>query len=464
MSKYIDLHSIAETVNEINEKNADESTQHVVFNNAYCGQLFLDKSFGNRGNKYYYKCVPYDKDVPNLIIPYEKKIGFSKKVENIYVQFKYSDIISKPPKGSLLQNYGSCVEDINYYNYLLEANDLYVSHKKIKDILFKTNESEYDFERILSHYDKDYEKIDEKTFVFSIDGENTRDMDDAFSICDMKNGYRVDVFITNVHIWLDHFELWPFIKDMFSSVYLPHKAHTMLPQSLTEKFCSLYENTQRIVVKYSFFINFQGGIYDFSVKNALVNINENFVYDEQELIENNHYQKLMDVTNIVGNSIENSKDLVKFWMERVCGFVGDRYNTGIFVRRQQTLEEIVSHINQPVYLRSGDYLQVTSPLRKIVDLVNSICVAQPSLLSCVDYLFLDLERLELMRKRTKKVENGCKLLDILESCGDIVSRVQQIKDDYYKIVELGKIIKLDQPSIVKIQRFGKNIKISNNNI
>lgn len=464
MSKYIDLHSIAETVNEIKEHIPQESTQHVVFNKAYCGQLFLDKSFGNRGNKYYYKCVPYDKDVPNLIIPYEKKVGFSKKVENIYVQFKYSDIISKPPKGSLLQNYGSCVEDVNYYNYLLEANDLYVSHKKIKDVLFTNNESEYDFERILSQYDKDYEKVDEKTFVFSIDGDSTRDMDDALSITDIDNGYRVDVFITNVHIWLDHFELWPFIKNMFSSVYLPHKAHTMLPRALTEKYCSLYQGTQRIVVKYSFFLNFQGGIYDFSVKNSIVNINENFVYDSQELIENNHYQKLMDVTNIVGNSIENSKDLVQFWMEKVSGFVGDRYNTGIFVRRQQSLEEIVGNIGQPFYLRSGDYLQVTSPLRKIVDLVNSICVTQPSLLSCVDYLFLDLDRLELMRKRTKKVENGCKLLDILESCGDIVSRVQHIRDDYYKIAELGKIIKLDQPSIVKIQRFGKNIKITNNDI
>tara|TARA_R110002153_G_scaffold274055_2_gene446875 strand:+ start:400 stop:1794 length:1395 start_codon:yes stop_codon:yes gene_type:complete len=464
MSKYIDLHSIAETVNEIKEHIPQESTQHVVFNKAYCGQLFLDKSFGNRGNKYYYKCVPYDKDVPNLIIPYEKKVGFSKKVENIYVQFKYSDIISKPPKGSLLQNYGSCVEDVNYYNYLLEANDLYVSHKKIKDVLFTNNESEYDFERILSQYDKDYEKVDEKTFVFSIDGDSTRDMDDALSITDIDNGYRVDVFITNVHIWLDHFELWPFIKNMFSSVYLPHKAHTMLPRALTEKYCSLYQGTQRIVVKFSFFLNFQGGIYDFSVKNSIVNINENFVYDSQELIENNHYQKLMDVTNIVGNSIENSKDLVQFWMEKVSGFVGDRYNTGIFVRRQQSLEEIVGNIGQPFYLRSGDYLQVTSPLRKIVDLVNSICVTQPSLLSCVDYLFLDLDRLELMRKRTKKVENGCKLLDILESCGDIVSRVQHIRDDYYKIAELGKIIKLDQPSIVKIQRFGKNIKITNNDI
>ena len=133
MSKYIDLHSIAESVNETREETTNDSTQHVVFNKTYCGLLYLDKSFGIRGNKHYYKCVPYYKDVPNLIIPYETKIGFSKKVINTYVQFKYTDIISRPPKGSLLQNYGSC-EDINYYNYLLEANDLYVSHRKIKDI------------------------------------------------------------------------------------------------------------------------------------------------------------------------------------------------------------------------------------------------------------------------------------------------------------------------------------------
>ena len=150
------------------------------------------------------------------------KSGFQKKVINTYVQFKYTDIISRPPKGSLLQNYGSCGEDINYYNYLLEANDLYVSHRKIKDILFKTNESEYEFERILSKYDKDYEKIDEKSFVFSIDGESTRDMDDALSITKIENGYKVDVFITNVHIWLDHFDLWPlYQRYVFISVFTP---------------------------------------------------------------------------------------------------------------------------------------------------------------------------------------------------------------------------------------------------
>ena len=458
MSKYIDLHSIAESVNETREETTNDSTQHVVFNKIYCGLLYLDKSFGIRGNKHYYKCVPYYKDVPNLIIPYETKIGFSKKVINTYVQFKYTDIISRPPKGSLLQNYGSCGEDINYYNYLLEANDLYVSHRKIKDILFKTNESEYEFERILSKYDKDYEKIDEKSFVFSIDGESTRDMDDALSITKIENGYKVDVFITNVHIWLDHFDLWPFIKDMFSSVYLPYKAYTMLPQSLTEKYCSLYENTQRIVVKYSFFINLQGGVYDFSVKNAVVKINKNFVYDSQELIGNTHYNELMDLTNIVGNNIENSRDLVQFWMEKVCGFVGDRHKMGIFVRKQQSLEEIVGNLGKPFYLRSGDYLQVTSPLRKIVDLVNSICVAQPSLLPKVENIFIDFDTLELKRKRTKKVENGCKLLHLLYSYGEIVSDVEHIKDDYYRITELGKIIKLDKPSIVKIQRFGKILK------
>ena len=109
------------------------------------------------------------------------------------------------------------------------------------------------------------------------------------------------------------------------------------------------------------------------------------------------------MTNIVGNNIENSRDLVQFWMEKVCGFVGDRHKMGIFVRKQQSLEEIVGNLGKPFYLRSGDYLQVTSPLRKIVDLVNSICVAQPSLLPKVENIFIDFDTLELKRKRTKKV-------------------------------------------------------------
>ena len=459
MSKYIDLHAIAETVNETNEQNAHESTQHVVFNKPYCGLLHLDKSFGIRGKKHYYKCVPYDKDVPNLIIPYEKKLGFSKKTENIYVQFQYTDIVARPPKGTLLQNYGTCAEDINYFNYLYEANDLNVSHKKMKDVLHLQTES-CDLERILFQYDKDYEKLDEKSFVFSIDGAQTRDMDDAFSIERSNHGYKVNIFITNVHIWLDHFDFWSHIKNMFSSVYLPHKAHWMFPPVFSEKYCSLIEGEQRIVVNYSFLINNEGNICDFSVRNSLIKINKNFVYEDEALLRNPNYIFLNEVTKKMGNSVENSRDLVQFWMEKVCGFVGDRYNKGIFVRRQQTLEQIVGNIGQPFYLRSGDYLQVTSPLRKIVDLINSICVAQPSLIPRIDYLLLDFDRLELTRKRTKKVENGCRLLHLLESCGEIVSDVEYIKDDYYKIWELGKIVKLTEPNPVRIQRFGKNINIS----
>lgn len=459
MSKYIDLYAIAETVNETNEQNAHESTQHVVFNKPYCGLLYLDKSFGIRGKKHYYKCVPYDKDVPNLIIPYEKKLGFSKKTENIYVQFQYTDIVARPPKGTLLKNYGTCDEDINYFDYLYEANDLNVSHKKMKDVLHLQTES-CDLERILFQYDKDYEKLDEKSFVFSIDSAQTRDMDDAFSIEISNHGYRVNVFITNVHIWLDYFDFWPHIKNMFSSVYLPHKAHWMFPPVFSEKYCSLIEGEQRIAVNYSFFIDREGNIGNFSIQNSLIKINKNFVYEDEALLRNPNYIFLNEVTKKMENSVENSRDLVQFWMEKVCGFVGDRYNKGIFVRRQQTLEQIVGNIGQPFYLRSGDYLQVTSPLRKIVDLVNSICVAQPSFISRIDYLFLDFDRLELTRKRTKKVENGCRLLHLLESRGDIISDVEHIKDDYYKIWELGKIVKLNELKPVKIQRFGKNITIS----
>lgn len=459
MSKYIDLHSIAETVNETNEHEPTNNTQNIVFNKPYCGILHLDKSYGIRGKKHYYKCVPYDKDVPYLIVPYEKKIGFSKTTENIYVQFQYTDIVARPPKGTLLKNYGNCAEDINYFDYLYEANDLNVSHKKIKDVLHLQKESK-DLERILSQYDKDFEKIDESSFVFSIDGSQTRDMDDAFSVERRNRGYKVNIYITNIHIWLDHFEFWPHIKNMFSSVYLPHKAHWMFPPAFSEEYCSLLEGTQRMVINYSFFINDDGNVEDFSVRNAIIKMNKNFVYEDEALLRNPNYIFLMEVTKKMENSVENSRDLVQFWMEKVCAFVGERYKTGIFVRRQQTLEQIVGNIGQPFYLRSGDYLQVTSPLRKIVDLLNSICVVQPSLIPRIDYLFLDFDRLELTRKRTKKVENGCKLLHLLESCGEIISDVEYIKGDYYKICELGKIVRLNEPASVKIQRFDKNIDIS----
>ena len=49
MSKYIDLHSIAETVNETNEHEPTNNTQNIVFNKPYCGILHLDKSYGIRG-------------------------------------------------------------------------------------------------------------------------------------------------------------------------------------------------------------------------------------------------------------------------------------------------------------------------------------------------------------------------------------------------------------------------------
>ena len=43
------------------------------------GVLMLDKMFGRHKNKLLYRCIPYNKNLPIFLIPYEEKTSFSKK-------------------------------------------------------------------------------------------------------------------------------------------------------------------------------------------------------------------------------------------------------------------------------------------------------------------------------------------------------------------------------------------------
>lgn len=453
MSKYIDLHDIANTVNDTNTVDNVQNTQHIIFNHHYCGILYFDKTFGRRGNKYYYKCVPYNKNVPNLLIAYEKKIGFSKKIENYYVQFKYSDIISKPPKGILVNNFGICGNDDEYFDYLMHANDLIVTHKIFKEKLHNN----IDYMNISEVFEKYYGKVTfDESYIFSIDNTNTRDIDDAFSVKKTTFGYIVNVYISNVHIWIDHLELWDCLRNCFSSIYLPHKNYPMLPKQFTEKYCSLIEGQQRIVHNYTFIMDHNGNIIHFNISNKIINISKNFHYNDHELYDIIDYNILSEITKIKDPSISNHKDIIKYWMTCVCSNVGNMFNNGIFINKSQSITNIVENFNKSFYLISGDYLQVTSPIRRIIDIYNNIAIFDNHLLCNLPSF--DFEYFNNKRKSKKKVENGCNLLNQLKDAS-IYSDLTHIHDDFFIINSIKKIIKSDTGLHVTIHRFNKDIKI-----
>ncbi len=116
--------------------------------------------------------------------------------------------------------------------------------------------------------------------IFTIDGPNTRDFDDALSLEPIGEGYRLGVHIT---------DLTPFIKvdghldreasNRASSIYLPVNQIPMFPSSLSNNALSLVKGSNRLAI--SLFVDFDR---DWNIKNyrfmpTIVRIEKQLTYD-----------------------------------------------------------------------------------------------------------------------------------------------------------------------------------------
>ena len=83
------------------------------------GTLILDKNrtYGAtpKRKKAYYKCVPDDSRLPTFLLPFELKMGFSKKFKNKYVVFKFNECTNKHPIGTMLNVLGEVDDLIVFY-------------------------------------------------------------------------------------------------------------------------------------------------------------------------------------------------------------------------------------------------------------------------------------------------------------------------------------------------------------
>ena len=72
----------------------------------------------NKTNKLYYRCIPYDKTLPCVLIPFEYKLtGLQKNKTNIYILFKLKEWQNKHPEGTQHQTLGNVDDPEVLYNY-----------------------------------------------------------------------------------------------------------------------------------------------------------------------------------------------------------------------------------------------------------------------------------------------------------------------------------------------------------
>lgn len=121
---------------------------------------------------------------------------------------------------------------------------------------------------------------------FTIDGEDTRDIDDAISLEINSRGNRVlGVHIADVGEYVKQDNV--FDKEAFkrgTSVYFPNLVLPMLPRELSNGICSLNERVDRLALSCFMEFDRDGNVIDHKICESIINSKKRFTYTEVQAV------------------------------------------------------------------------------------------------------------------------------------------------------------------------------------
>ena len=420
------------------------------------GVLVLEnnKTYGKwKRDKFLYQCIPDDRRLPVFLIPYKVKLSFEKKIVNKYITFAYKNWDNKHPYGTILQIIGNVDNLDSFYEYQLYCKSLYASIQQFNRaamIALRKKSSESYIQTIANNY-----RLKDRSnwSVYSIDPEGSTDFDDAWGIQPRGEYILLSIYISNVSLWLNSMDLWDSFSQRIATIYLPDRKRPMLPTILSDALCSLQEGHKRFA--FTLDVTFHpktGEIIETAFCNSCVCVKKNFRYETTELKECGDYKCLVQYIKCLNKkhpfqrNIRDSHDVIAYMMILMNSYSGKRlleYDTGIFrsVRLKDKIEipeEIPTNISKFItswnsaggkYVAFDDYLShdllqldayihITSPIRRLVDLLNMIKLQEKLGIINVDGSMKQfhcewMARLPYINKTMRsirRVQNDCSLL------------------------------------------------------
>ena len=430
--------------------------------------LLLGKTYGRTKNgkgKSLYKCIPHNKRLPAFLIPYEeKKTTFSKNITNKYVLFKCQEWKGKHPIALITNTIGDITSLSSFYEYQLYCKNLFISMKEftnhVNNAYKQASENSF-INDIMKKYPQIESRVDE--YIISIDPHSSSDLDDAMSL----NGDILSIYIANVPILMEHFNFWSSFSERISTIYLPDRKCPMMPSLLSENLCSLLENKER----FAFCIDIKikdHEIIDISFKNVLICVKKNYRYDDITLIQDDMYNKILSMSQNLTKTykyvkeIKDSHDLVAYLMILMnyeCANIMQKFKTGIYrtlslkdsdeINKTELNDDIYKFIKiwqcssgqysnfddktGHAYVGDGldNYIHITSPIRRLVDLLNMMNIQKHlNLFSMTESAnnFYDiwigrLDYINTTMRAIRRVQTDCTMLNMFRKNSSILTRV-----------------------------------------
>ena len=217
--------------------------------------------------------------------------------------------------------------------------------------------------------EKDYEgrKDLRSQTIFTIDGDDAKDLDDAVSITQNNNGtFTLGVHIADVSHYVKPSD--DIDKEAFNratSVYFPHMVFPMLPRELSNGICSLYQGVDRLTLTCQMTINQKGNVVDYDIFPSVINSCRRLTYNQVQALfdgDNNAKTQLADVADsllamrTLAQILQNKRlkrgniDFATKEVSFVCDDKGDVVDVVPYERKfsHQLIEEFMIVANETV--------------------------------------------------------------------------------------------------------------------
>ena len=277
---------------------------------------------------------------------YEKIIDLFIQSENFNITNSYKDVLIKRLKLALIdlknnelsvRKYKKIIFSLtNMIERLLEI-DTTVDEKFFSKINYRYGiRDSYGDSYKYEIYEKtlDCETVDmQNLYTVTIDSKCAKSYDDAISMQKTKDGYIINVFITDVTSYVErNTKLDQLTYKKGSTIYLPEYSLTMLPHILTYDQCSLIKNEKRRAINHQFTFSESMDLIDFKVFDAFIKVDDNLSFDSLEEIINGddveklkYFQTLLEISQkLEGQNLFNKNYNVVKKMEKQVKFNIDK--------------------------------------------------------------------------------------------------------------------------------------------
>ena len=226
--------------------------------------------------------VPDNKKTSKDIFISKKHFNGARNDDKVVVQITKPEINGKKPEGKIIEVIGNInVAGVDMLSIIKEYNLPYEFPKQVLDEA-KSIEKEIDIINIKNR--KDFRE----EVIFTIDGEDAKDLDDAVSVEKTNDG----TYILKVHIAdVSHYVK----KDSFldreailrgTSVYMLDRVIPMLPKELSNGICSLNEGKDRYTLSVIIELDEQGNVISSEITKGVIKVTKRMSYNiVQELLD-----------------------------------------------------------------------------------------------------------------------------------------------------------------------------------